>query len=60
MTYTLDSLDACANYSVKVFAVNMPGDAGVSNEITITMPVGGRQDVLTFHNNVIAPLSSGT
>ncbi|KAI0218939.1 Usherin [Lamellibrachia satsuma] len=40
VTYTLDSLDACANYSVKVFAVNMPGDAGVSNEITVTMPVG--------------------
>ena len=42
VSYVIKGLDACGNYSVKVLAVNMPGDAGVASEMPIIMPVGGK------------------
>ena len=41
VSYLVEGLDACGNYSVKVLAVNMPGDVGMASEIPIIMPVGG-------------------
>ena len=41
VSYVVERLDACGNYSVKVLAVNMPGDIGIASEIPVIMPVGG-------------------
>ena len=43
MTYTIDQLDACANYSVRVFGVNQAGDPGVVSKTLVTMPAAGRR-----------------
>jgi len=43
VTYTIDQLDACANYSVRVFGVNQAGDPGVVSETSVTMPTAGKR-----------------